>query len=567
MNKKKLLLVPFLAALAFAGCSNDEELADKGEVEGGAGQVRYLAVNIVTPKDSGVRAATDGGFESGSEKEDAVEKALFILLYKDADGATKVLQTPTEVADLEPWKGLGSYNPNVENISSAVIVVNGVSGDDKQTKVCGILAVLNPQDGMAALFTPDKPLSEVKEMMGAYAPAASENFIMTNSVYAEGSDIKIAADVTSANLAKSEDAAKNNPVDIYVERAVAKVKTSAIPEGFGAELQKISLNGKGDTELKIDIKGIQIANCAEKSYLFKNIDGFTTAAPWEGWNSTEYKRSYWANIPGDVTYENHSWKAISSDEGALSPAAAQDFYVQENVFTKADVKPQQHTSVILTAQLQKKNDAGNYEPFELVKIAGVYYTPADALTQIAGALVNRNYFIQKTTEEGKTSYESIPVEYLEWAKTAPADASDVKGWEGFAQLVDGHKNDQFYIYDAAYEGATKPYRPVTAGSDEDVNKVLQGKNLRVMKWTDGMCYYFVDIEHFGKIGENNVKGIIRNHIYNLTLKSLTGVGVPVFNPEAIIIPEKPDETELFYLAARIDILKWKVVNQDIEFDN
>lgn len=579
MNTKRLLFSS-LTVLILTGCStNEDNLINRGEDEQGNSPLRYLAVNIVTPKDPGVRSATEGDFEPGSEAEDAAKKATFVLLDK-ADKVVSVLSDQT----LEPWKGLGNYSPNVENISTAVLVVK----DEKtQPDVTGILAILNAPSKLNIAKEGDDmktTLAGIKEIADNYGTDGDKGtFIMTNSVYVKDNVIKIAADVTAAQFAKSEDAAKNNPVDIYVERVVAKITTDAVENiilqgddkfNRGASVQ---INGQEDPiSLTIDIKGIQIANSADQSYLFKNVEGFETAAPWVEWTIPEYFRSYWANMPtSGVTYTNHSWNQISGEGEGDTPlplTSAHSFYVQENVVpTTSTADPKQHTSVIVTAQLKKDN-----RPFEFVQIGGIYYEPDNGLTEIANRLVNRRYYIKtSTTENGvtKETYESIPESYLEWATKAPASATDVKGWEGFARLKLEKESETFYQYvDNVAEGESH-YQSRTAAQ---INTALQEKALRALKWTDGMCYYFVDIEHFGTetTGEGDAattvqrKGIIRNHVYKLTLKSLQGLGVPVFDPDREIIPENPPKNEgLFYLAARVNILKWKIVSQQIDFNN
>lgn len=555
--KRKKLLYSLLTVIAFVGCSNDDDLMNEEEQENG--QLRYLAVNIVTPKGPGVRSATDGGFENGSEDEDAAEKATFVLLDGD-DQVAEVILDQT----LEPWRDLGDYEPNVENISTAVLVVK-----EQKTKpnIKGILAILNAPDGLT--ITKNTTLQQIKDIAGAYGTAGTKgSFIMTNSVYANQSNIKIAADVAENSFALTPDAAKNNPVNIYVERVVAKIRTNAVADitaqgGFNKGTSVLMDGETTETPLTINIKGIQIANCAQKSYLFKNVDNFTATDPWDGWNDPTNFRSYWANIPTGVTYDNHSWNEISNGNRPLTED--QKFYVQENVVLSSSTSnPKQHTSVIVTAQLNKKKEDGKEEPFEFVRIAGIYYTPDGGLTQIANSLAHRHYYIKVGD-----AYESIPATYLEWATSAP-DLTDVKGWEGFAQLQQKYNNETFYQYVEEVNEGEDHYQKRKA---EDINVALQEKALRALKWTNGMCYYFVDIEHFGTETNGDTstpvqrKGIIRNHVYDLTLKSLTGLGVPVFDPNKDIIPENPPKDNLFYLAASINIHKWKIVSQTIEFNN
>lgn len=80
-------------------------------------------------------------------------------------------------------------------------------------------------------------------------------------------------------------------------------------------------------------------------------------------------------------------------------------------------------------------------------------------------------------------------------------------------------------------------------------------------WKDGYTYYYFDINHFGdKIG------VVRNHIYDADIQTLAGLGTPVYNPDEIIYPEKPVDTDDSFIAARINILSWRVVNSDININ-
>ena len=40
----------------------------------------------------------------------------------------------------------------------------------------------------------------------------------------------------------------------------------------------------------------------------------------------------------------------------------------------------------------------------------------------------------------------------------------------------------------------------------------------------------------------------------------------MFDPDREIIPDIPVDEDGFYIAARINILKWKVVSQDVNFE-
>ena len=86
-------------------------------------------------------------------------------------------------------------------------------------------------------------------------------------------------------------------------------------------------------------------------------------------------------------------------------------------------------------------------------------------------------------------------------------------------------------------------------------------NKTISQWTDGKCYYYVNVEHFGSDAYS--VGIVRNHWYNLTINSIKGLGTPVFNPDEEIDPDKPEE-ENYFVAAEVKILKWKMVSQSVD---
>ena len=77
-------------------------------------------------------------------------------------------------------------------------------------------------------------------------------------------------------------------------------------------------------------------------------------------------------------------------------------------------------------------------------------------------------------------------------------------------------------------------------------------------WNEGKTYFYTDIAH-----EGGLYGVVRNHLYNLTLTEVEGLGTPVTDPDNPIDPEKPDPEDESYIAAQIQILKYKVVTQNV----
>ena len=96
-----------------------------------------------------------------------------------------------------------------------------------------------------------------------------------------------------------------------------------------------------------------------------------------------------------------------------------------------------------------------------------------------------------------------------------------------------------------------------------VNKMLQEAPAEVRK--GGMAYYYTTIKHLGEVGKLGEYGIVRNHSYQISLNSIKGFGTPVYDPNKIIVPTIPSDDKT-YLAAKINVLSWRVVPSTVDLD-
>lgn len=97
-------------------------------------------------------------------------------------------------------------------------------------------------------------------------------------------------------------------------------------------------------------------------------------------------------------------------------------------------------------------------------------------------------------------------------------------------------------------------------SDTDANDIL--KKMTAMYWNGGRCYYYTEIKH----DIPAQAGVVRNHVYKLTFKSIEGMGIPVPSEDLVIDPETMSE-EYYSLNATVNILQWRVVEQEVNFNN
>jgi hypothetical protein len=89
-------------------------------------------------------------------------------------------------------------------------------------------------------------------------------------------------------------------------------------------------------------------------------------------------------------------------------------------------------------------------------------------------------------------------------------------------------------------------------------------------YKDGETFYYVDIKHLGKrsleepekavVGEY---GVVRNHIYDIVIRSIKGYGSPVYEGIQLVeYPTTPEQNS--FVSAQINILSWRLVNQEVD---
>lgn len=134
-----------------------------------------------------------------------------------------------------------------------------------------------------------------------------------------------------------------------------------------------------------------------------------------------------------------------------------------------------------------------------------------------------------------------------------------------------------FYYDATVvkdDGETGAYVPVTADNLAKVNSQLLSIGYLDM-YNNGLAFFSVPIRHlnwddanytynantgvgtydWSKMNSGSL-GIVRNHVYNLTINKIVGLGSAISDPNQPIVP--PKETFNQYVAARINILAWRV---------
>lgn len=138
------------------------------------------------------------------------------------------------------------------------------------------------------------------------------------------------------------------------------------------------------------------------------------------------------------------------------------------------------------------------------------------------------------------------------------------------QLSDNLAGDPIYYYHLN-ENGTGRYVQVDENNLNEVNAQLLAVGYMDM-FDQGLGFYSVPIRHLNwndnlysaTTGYNwaempsGALGVVRNHVYNLTINSISGLATALRSPEQPIVPAKEEANQ--YIAARLNVLAWNIVN-------
>ncbi|MBQ6087001.1 MAG: Mfa1 fimbrilin C-terminal domain-containing protein [Bacteroidales bacterium] len=506
--KLKHLLFGALAALVFAACAKNEAPAgtNPGEDGGVSGLRSYVKVDFVMPGNAATRA-DDAVFEAGSADENQVDSGVLFFF----DNGTQVAD-PFELGDATWSAEEEGTDINIESKSGVIVVL-----ENPLKEPTSVVAVLNATLADLGL-SKSSSLADIKAVVKDFSATGAGKFVMSSSAY-DGAVDDVAAEIETVYSSRA-DAEANASVKIPVERVVAKVDvqekeggaTMNLANGSTAASNTVNIDGE-DVTISATIDGWWFDNAASTSLLLKDISDNADAD-----NDADNFRSYWAKpVPGTLTH------------GALKDAKTGAQYVQEN--TDADAP----TQAVVAATL-KVND----KAVKLVKFKGTLYTEDGFAIAVANTL-NGTYW---TKTEGETvTYETVDTDDFTITYTSEnlPTGVELESYEAYAKI------------DATTDYYVKSGDTYTKVDDLDLGGYV------VQRWEDGQTYYFVPIQH-----DADRTGVVRNHVYKLTVNSINGLGTPVpFKDVDEIIPIVPEETET-YISAEIDILAWKIVKQDVD---
>lgn len=554
------------AALMMSACSSDD--ASNGGSTG-VNDPQYLAVNIVNVGATPSRASEE--YANGTTAESEIKKVRFYFF--NGDGSPYIIKNPgggVSGGDPKNWLEAsptdGTTTPgssNVEKITQTVLVING----EQNAAPSAIVAVVNPETVDAATLKNGGTmrLSELRNTAvgqnfykkNASTGAVSE-FVMSNSVYVNtGEDV--CASLVAGHVATSAEDATKKPVELYVERVVAKVTANvdetAFKLGDGTDWDatkygtKTAVGKIGDNEVYAVIDGWGLASENGKAEIEKKVDktwsdGNLGFSPW---TTSDYHRCFWeqsvafdAGIGGNQPV-NHKYTDLKAKMNDV-------LYTLPNTPANkvTDLQNNDLTKLAVAATLKYKDAAGNWHDADICRYNGVQFLGVDNLKKQVALTFSQYY--TSTDAHTYTQLSASDIDFkdpdgtMQQYRVTPTLAADPAGTKKYYTKTTSGTTPTFTVVDKA---------TVLAAIEAAKAEIRKG----------GKAYYYVPIKHLGNTGELAEYGIVRNHFYKITLSGIKGFGTPVYNPDQVVKPVVPTYEDT-YLAARVQVLQWRVVNQN-----
>lgn len=579
--KMKNLFFSMLACTAFYACSSDEAVMVQQEQETPkvfTGDVAYMNIILSDAASGGTRASSpDNEFEYGTEAEKKVSTAHFYFYDKNG----------VYVSEAEVWNGGkesdADLDENIEFRSNTTIILKGLTG---KTYPQYLVTVLNKD----SKFVPGQNLDDMLTKLADVDTTGiitESGFTMSTTSVANQTNLEgkyFVTELSESNF--SEEPINLNdeslkPVEIYVERLAAKVTlnvASALGEGAitvdGKTLYPIKAtvagedneldNTIGSEVLYVNILGWKLNATAKHSYMMKHLNekwgnlGFV-------WNSNDFHRSYWGeswvygknNFPVNASDVNASnllnYYNLNSNISNVGESA----YCPENTNTSEIVSSHLNnavTSILLKAEICDKNG----KPLNLVRYNGMLFNEGHFRNYIIASLdrANKlNVYYDNGSDDEAARYVQIDSSFVELASAGNGKVKVVLKSETGKTFTDSKGN---------------------ALSEEDLKAFandLAEESGNATGYKGGLMYYNIPIEHLNNNKNEEVDGktiipegkygVVRNHHYVVNVNKLENPGVGIFDPNEVIIPNE-DPEKFYYVGAQINILSWKIVDQNVE---
>ena len=558
VNVKNLFGMAVMAT-ALVGCSSNDNLAPDGKDNVGKTGEAYASFTINLPTTRATRA-TEGEptFAEGDAKEYEVKDGTILIFDKDGKYVTSA-----QLGTMNPWTPV-----KTEGVTTAAITTVQLSG----VKVGGDYQALVLLNNAVDVTTSKVTLPTTGETYADWSKDVSKvdpvKYASTNGIFMANAPKYIDTELQPTTLVKvanvcasREEAQAKAATTVYVERGLAKVTMQDFTTG-GYEVAAGTY--KGD---KVEIKNWQLDVINKSTFPIHQTDGLSTGfdAIWstgrffDGAN-TKFQRVYWGTDPN---YSGATLQSLAACKKAFTMIDKDDIvgktgnkypqYCLENTFDLANMMQGQTTRVVFKAV---------YTPSALVDATDkTFYKIGNNTAIWTKDNLEKQIHTVAVTAMGITNAD----EQAKYVVKLDATDNNISGAAG-QHLIKAEN--------ITYTGDAADSKVKEAVVNTINDKLGLSADAGIATYLDGVTYYIARIKHFneltpwkpGKVyGTDNGKylgryGVLRNNWYDLSVKSISGLGYPDV-PE--VKPEMPDDENEQYINVEVKILDWAKRSQNI----
>lgn len=403
-------------------------------------------------------------------------------------------------------------------------------------------------------------------------------FRMSSSAYVNAAgDPACDVLIPETHLYDTEDKAKLNPLEVFIDRMAAKV-TVKLKDDIDLRVPVVTPQDNVAATVTILSWGLNAMN--RSSYYYKQVDPAWSSFTWT-WNNAQRFRSYWAKDPnypdadnagieiGQQTATLDADKFFYQKPGTLKTALGKSLYCLENT-ADATVLPvlddagepktlfSRATHVLVKAQLKftlksGTDEAGYTTEKDFFRYKGVFYTKKNLLAAVMGDT-------QKYYKDAGHS------ELLTAADVDFKKVSEVTAYDSAIASYDRGERVCLVPKVTCYKAAE------TTAFTGDYLELPEagGQEARIDGFKDGEFYYAVPIEHLNNAALTATDttyptaryGVVRNHLYEVTLTGVLGIGTGIWDGSYDIRPfRKTDDLVSMY----VKIYPWKQFETEFIF--
>ncbi|MDE6526758.1 MAG: hypothetical protein K2L75_05835, partial [Muribaculaceae bacterium] len=326
----------------------------------------------------------------------------------------------------------GDDAPNVEKTIKATLVINTKAGDQLPSHIA---AVVNPTYQLG-----DEPrdLASLRNVLSDYKSSIDQyGFTMSTSVYLGYNNTEVTSSpILESSIQDTPQGAMLQPVVVYVERVVAKVRVKVDESAFAGRIKTIDGNlaialvDAEGTEIKANDRQVyakftkwNITGTTQRSYLNKHINvawASNSDFDWT-WNYPNFFRSFWAyNCPGAGRLY-YSFNELNGAGGATFGTTATQLYCSENAASNTNLETgagdQYPTCGIMGAVLCYEDGT----PVEFYKFLGeTLVGEQNLIDAMLTSIRSRHQLYSGEIVDGKKVFKEISAEDIELETAAAA---------------------------------------------------------------------------------------------------------------------------------------------------